>query len=839
MTTPAEIDNISIKDIPSILPMLSDAEQSQILAELDKLEQLKFRELCQEKFIAFVKHVWPTFISGRHHLRMAEAFERVAKGELKRLIINMPPRHRMSLKTKVFSTEGWRTVENIEVGEYVFSPKGEPVKVVGKSPIFQEQLYEVETTDGHIVECDGEHLWTASFLTRGHPNFDSSFKEYTTKELYLRGKPARGGPYLPDWSAVQFPTAKLPIDPYILGVWLGDGSKYGAIIGCSYIDKDEMGVLIRGCGYSVTTNDKHQTLNVQGLHKKLRENNLLKNKHIPERYFTASEEQRIALLQGLIDTDGSVGKAGRVTFHQTDYKLVKQVCSLVNSLGVKARITSRQTKPTSLVKNSKVSYRINFRHPKAAKLSRKAERLGGFSKSGGRALTIRKTENIGRVQCLQVDNEDGLFLVGEHFIVGHNTKSEFASYILPAWFLGQYPHKKIIQCSHTAELAVGFGRKVRNLVDKEEYKDVFPGVGLQTDSKAAGRWNTNAGGDYFAIGVGGAVTGKGADVLIIDDPHSEQEAAIAESSPEVYDKTYEWYTSGPRQRLQPGGAIVIVATRWSKRDLIGRVVKDSIERGGEEWEVIEFPAELPSGNALWPEFWAIEELMTLKAELPNSKWMAQYQQNPTSEAAAIVKREWWRTWERDDPPVCSFVMTAWDTAFEKNTRADYSAQTTWGVFYHEDEGSGKTEPNIILLDAFRGKWEFPELKRRVLEYYKEEKPDSLIIEKKSSGAPLIYELRAMGVIVTEFTPTRGNDKISRLNAVSDVFASGRVWAPNTSWAEQVQDEVASFPAGMNDDYTDTVSMALARFRQGGYVGTALDEPEEEVYFKSNRAAGYY
>ena len=139
-----------------------------------------------------------------------------------------------------------------------------------------------------------------------------------------------------------------------------------------------------------------------------------------------------------------------------------------------------------------------------------------------------------------------------------HTKSEFASYLLPAWFLGKFPEKKVIQTSHTAELAVGFGRKVRNLVDSDIYKSIFPGVGLQADSKAAGRWATNKGGDYFAIGIGGAVTGKGADILIIDDPHSEQEAALAETNSEVYDKTYEWYTSGPRQRLQPGGAIIIV-----------------------------------------------------------------------------------------------------------------------------------------------------------------------------------------------------------------------------------------------------------------------------------------
>ena len=164
-----------------------------------------------------------------------------------------------------------------------------------------------------------------------------------------------------------------------------------------------------------------------------------------------------------------------------------------------------------------------------------------------------------------------------------HTKSEFASYLLPAWFLGRFPHKKVIQTSHTAELAVGFGRKVRNLVDSDIYKEIFPDLHLQADSKAAGRWNTSKGGDYFAIGVGGAVTGKGADILIIDDPHSEQEAAIVAGNPEVYDKVYEWYTSGPRQRLQPGGAIVIVMTRWSMRDLTGQVLKSDAQRGGEGW----------------------------------------------------------------------------------------------------------------------------------------------------------------------------------------------------------------------------------------------------------------
>jgi hypothetical protein len=279
-------------------------------------------------------------------------------------------------------------------------------------------------------------------------------------------------------------------------------------------------------------------------------------------------------------------------------------------------------------------------------------------------------------------------------------------------------------------------------------------------------------------------------------------------------------------------------TRWSKKDLTGQVLKSSVQRGGEEWEVIEFPAILPSGGPLWPEFWSMEELSALKEELPNSKWMAQYQQNPTSDTSAIVKREWWQMWEKDSPPYCEFTLQSWDTAFEKSNRSDYSACTTWGVFYHPDE-TGRDQANIILLNAFRERMEFPLLKKRAIEQYKDWEPDSIIIEKKASGAPLIYEMRAMGIPVQEFTPTKGNDKISRLNAVSDLFASGRVWAPNTNWAEEVIDEVASFPSGEHDDYVDSVSLALMRFRKGGYIRTLLDEEDPLKEFKSRRTAGYY
>ena len=567
-------------------------------------------------------------------------------------------------------------------------------------------------------------------------------------------------------------------------------------------------------------------------------------------------------------------------------------------------------------------------------------------------------------------------------IAPRHGKSEMISYLAPAWFLGKYPQKKVIMASHTADLAVNFGRRVRNLVGSELYHDIFPQVELQADSKSASRWGTNFNGEYFAIGVGGALAGRGADLFIIDDPHSEQDAK--QNRADVFNPAWEWFQSGPVQRLMPGGAIIVVMcmtgdtpvlmadgtekrldtlkindavatydegklstsrvlnwqsngidkiftlstrsgrilranerhpflveqngaqtwirlsdlkpgmllvatkgvipphalnlpldisdftvdliesiipsgqeevfdvqiertenfiangvvshnTRWSKMDLTGQII-DHMTRNddSDEWEVVEFPAIL-NDKPLWPDFWPIEELLAKKASMDVRYWQAQYMQEPTSEEGALIKREWWQIWEQDNPPTCEFIIMSLDAAQETNNRADYNALTTWGVFYNENT----KVHNIILLNAIKERLEFPELKTLVLEQYNEWKPDSLIVEKKSNGAALYQEMRRMGVPVSEFTPGRGQDKISRVNAVSDLFASGIVWTPDRRWAREVVEECNDFPSGKNDDLVDSTTLALLRFRQGGFVRLPSDEAEPIKLFKSHRRMGYY
>ena len=414
-----------------------------------------------------------------------------------------------------------------------------------------------------------------------------------------------------------------------------------------------------------------------------------------------------------------------------------------------------------------------------------------------------------------------------------HTKSEFASYLLPAWLIGKNPELKIIQTTHTAELAVRFGRKVRNLMEMQEYREVFPDVDLRADSKAAGRWETSQGGEYYAAGVGGAITGRGADLLIIDDPVREQDAL----SPTSMDAIYDWYTSGPRQRLQPGGIIVIVMTRWSTKDLVGQVLKKQGDDYADQWEVVEFPAIMPeSEEPLWPEFWKKDELLSVKASLPVSKWNSQWMQDPTAEEGSIVKREWWNRWEKEDVPAFSYVIQSLDTAFSKKETADYSAITTWAVFQPETDGAEQ----IILLDAKRVRLDFPELKKLALEEYRHWEPDCILVEAKASGTPLTQELRRMGIPVTSYTPSRGQDKIARMNSVAPIFESGMVWAPEMQFSEEVIEEMAAFPFGDHDDYCDSATMALMRFRQGGFLALENDynDDDELKPLRNNRTVYY-
>ena len=966
------VNNVSLKDIPAILSQLTLAEQEKLLAQLEKLDEMKRQKLAQEKFIKFVEAVWPTFIGGRHHARMADAFERVASGKCKRLIVNMPPRHSKSefasyllpawflgkfphkkviqcshtaelavgfgrkvrnlvdtdayreifpdlalqsdskaagrwntskggdyfaigvggavtgkgadvliiddphaleVSTPIATLEGFVELQHLKVGDFVFGPDGEPTRVIAKSPVYKNRnLYSVTTYDGEVIYADAKHVWNVRTSTR----VKDPYKNVATENLVS----PRSSPFmLPRHQAVQYMVKDLPIDPWVLGAWLGDGTSSLGRMTAHPDDATFMRGEFRRRGYETTDLADKFSFGVPGLRAQLIAAGLLDNKHIPEAYLTASFHQRMDLLCGLIDTDGNVTASGQCVFHNKDEKLVAQVVELLHSLGRKCQRRSYVSKGKF---GTCVMHRVCFKLKDCALMPRKRMRTRTTHDKQHRSITVQKTEAYGDVQCITVERADGLFLAGRGYIVTHNSEQEAAiAETNPDIYDKTYewytsgPRQRlqpggaivVVMCMTGDTLVLRPDGSETLLKDLHVGDTVATYEGGEISTARVTNFQSNGVDDVFIVKTQSGITVKANErhPFLVEHNGVRKWARLRDLIPGMLlvrkrdasapQTTYE-FIADPIVEITPVGraevfdieiertenfianGLVVHNTRWSKRDLTGEILKAAAARGGDDWEIIEFPAILPSGNPLWPEFWPMEELSVLRDELPNSKWQAQYQQNPISESAAIVKREWWKTWESDRAPTCDFILQTWDTAFEKTQRADYSACTTWGVFYHPDE-AGNEQANIILLNAFRDRMEFPELKRCAIEEYKEWEPDSIIVEKKASGAPLIYEMRAMGIPVQEFTPTRGNDKISRLNAVSDLFASGRVWAPATRWAEEVIDEVAEFPAGSHDDYVDTVSMALHRFRRGGYISTNLDEPEDTVYFKSRRGQGYY
>lgn len=430
-------------------------------------------------------------------------------------------------------------------------------------------------------------------------------------------------------------------------------------------------------------------------------------------------------------------------------------------------------------------------------------------------------------------------------------KSQMISIYYPAWYLGKHPDHKVIMASHTADLAVDMARKVRNLMQSELYQEVFPNVKIAADAKAAGKWNTSRGGEFFATGVGGALAGRGSHLAIVDDPLSEQDLKAGNTA--SLDVVYEWFRAGLRTRLMPGGKIAILHTRWHQRDLIGRLTKDAaLNPDADQYEIFEFPAilEYPNPTAdpesqeydpeapsvlqksLWPEQWTLESLLRTKASMPAWQWNAQYQQSPTAQEAAIIKRDDIKWWPKEDPPSVDYTVQSWDTALTTKDRSDYSVCQTWGVWKNEDGVD-----NVILLNSVRGKYEFPELKRMALQQYKDWKPDTVIVETKASGQPLVDEMRRSGIYVQEFSPGKGQDKLARVNSISDMFTSGQVWFPETWWASEVVDELLAFPAGEHDDAVDACSLALIRIRKGGLLRLNSDVDTDDDYVAVRRA--YY
>jgi len=801
-----------------------------------QLEALQ-REAARRRLMPFIKRFNPKYKDGWVHndiCRRLERFSRaVAEGKSPRLMILMPPRHgkACAVGTLVPTPMGFRTIESLRPGDEVFGRDGRPTKVVAVSPVWKDrELYEVVADDGASVVVDAEHEWTVR-LCRKRP----VFKTKTTKALAERDSPRK--PALMTHSAVEYPEADLPIHPYVLGVWLGDGCSAHATITQGQQDYEIIRTEVELCGHLTTDRATNGTFGVQDMQTALGDLGVLRSKHIPEIYRMASVAQRLALLQGLIDTDGHVASDGQVEFCSVNEELARHTLQLVRSLGVKASLIQGDATLGGRFISRK--YRVMFYMAGAARLPRKAARCRDNARTPHRFLTF-KPAGRGDTVCIQVEAEDHQYLVGHGYLLTHN--SEIASRNFPPWHLGQYPDHEFIACSYNLSLAMDFSRKVKGIIDDPLYRTVFE-TRLDPNNQSTESWGVagQRGGGYVAAGIGGPITGKGAHVLVIDDPVKNAEEA---DSADIREKIWEWYLSTAYSRLAPGGGVLIIQTWWHDDDLAGRL-QNLMQTAGaddeyiDQFEVIKYPAiaeadewlneetdlieydlapEIATapdaqytllrskGDALHPDRYDIDKLLRIKAQNKGGRWWsALYQQNPVPDDGGYFTKDQFRT---AVPPSLrhSNVYVAWDFAISEKKQNDYTVGTVLlqdhdDVLHVVDQVRFKSADSFFIVESILNlatKWHNPGL---VIGF-----EDGQIYRAIESLLKKRMRERQFYPPTTVLKPI--TDKLARARVLQGRMQQGMVsFAQGAPWYDSLRTEMLRFPAGAHDDQVDSLSWA--------------------------------
>lgn len=734
-----------------------------------------------------------------------------------RIIVEWPPRHGKLIAhdTPILTPDGWRTHGDLRPGDRVFGRDGHPVMVEGIAP---EDIadYEVCFDDGAVIQTHANHEWLV--WSRKHP-YD--YRLMTTQNLHqtnIRNGEAnkRGNRnlYSVDHNVcLEFPERDLPLHPYFVGAWLGDGSTTKGCI--TYARQDDAVIeKIISLGYVISGHNVHATTGVltdyiEGAQRSLRECGLLGHKHIPDLYMFSSKQQREELLAGLIDTDGNLDPQGRVRIVSVSLELVTQIQELVRSLGGKAYIMSQQPiLSSSGIQGKQVVYTVGFNYdePLPVALVRKRTALHRQRKSRRSVTEVRKVAGKpGR--CIQV--QGGIYLVGPTSVPTHN--SLFLSQWLPVWFLANWPDQSVILATYESTFAASWGKRVRNLI--AQHGDEL-GVHVSDDSAAAALWTTTAGGGMITAGVGAGITGRGGRLLLIDDPHKNWQEAMSST---ICQGIHDWFDSTFYTRLEPGGTLVVTHTRWAQNDLIGYLIDQHPE---EKWIVVRFPALAEeedvlgrkAGQALCPERYNEVALAKIKTVLGLQMWNGLYQQRPSAIEGDIWQRARWKYYHAD--PVCSFVIQSWDTGFKRlGEHTAYSVCQTWGVF-----------PNgYCLLNQWRDRVEYPELEKMARLQYATWRPHAVLIEDKASGQSLIQSLqRNTSIPIIPVNPQNDGDKVTRALAVTPLHEAGLLWLSGMPddelWVGEMVERFTTFPNGNFKDEIDAASQALSYLRDFAAVG---------------------
>jgi len=854
---------------------------------------------CEESLYVFLKHAWKYIDSspwkdGWPIEAVAEHLQAVVDGDIKRLIINIPPRmgKQVSDDTPVLTVGGWKTHGELRIGDHVFSPSGVPVRVnavSGKTP----SNVRVEFFDGSVVYCHENHEWTMY-------NRASRCWETIETRHFLESRNGRWGKtcgaikrvlsgnramhQLPAVLPLQFDERNLSLHPYILGAWLGDGSAGKPCITHSPSDHHIVNKIVR-LGIPISSVSRHKdtgvmttyfsgTGGISGLSvmtQGLRACGVWEDKHIPEIYLRASIDQRIELLAGLIDTDGTVDKNSRCHFSNTNKRVIDGVVDLVSSFGWRVTLSKSQPRKSSSGINGKkdvwvVSFQPDIPIPTA--LPRKEiKRFAPKRLIGLKSVTFDPCGKIGH--CIEVDSEDGLYLVGHNLIPTHN--SSITSVSLPAWTWAQAARSptsgagvQFLHASYANQLSLRDSVKSRRLIESPWYQAHWGNrFALNSDQNTKSRFSNDKGGERLITSIGAAVTGEGGNIIVIDDPNAANEAfseATIEATKEWWDGTMSTRLNDPKT-----GAYIIIQQRLAEDDLTGHILSKDVG----EWTHLCLPMRYEpdravvtsigwedprteAGELLWEERFGDKEVTLLEKQLGPFSAAGQLQQRPEPAGGGVIKRDWWQLWPDSAFPPMDFVVASLDTAYTTKTANDFSALTVWGVFTDDgvaqanriidssgrpaylDRNYAEGAPKVMLMYAWQERLELHELVEKVAQTAKLLKIDKLIIENKAAGISVAQEMRRLysndGFAVQLHDP-KSQDKLSRLYSVQHLFAEGLIFAPDRAWADMVITQVGQFPKGKHDDLVDTVSMSLRHLRE---IGLLTRSPEVIAELESQK-----
>lgn len=531
---------------------------------------------ARHRLINFARYMQPDLALEPFHVVYYTLLDKFAHGEIKKMIVQIPPQHGKALPvdTPVLTTKGWKKHGDLQPGDYVFGDDGKPKKVIANFGKYEWHTQKVIFADGNELVAAKEHVWK---IYADRDNHQGRKEEYTETQNLLKGRHRRS-PFIKADAVIEMPNAILPIDPYILGMWLGDGLSAQGVIVSGKEDKEHY----KSIGEVRKVRPGYYRCLVKGLSRELRVNGLLNNKHIPIGYLLADKEQRYELLRGLMDTDGTVDIKGRCEFCQMEGRLATDVYVLLRSLGFKPTLH----KYDAILNGENVGRKVRImftpnRDQKIFKLERKQNRIltkKQQDRSDKNKFFIKDvaTNNNEIVNCIQV--EGGMYLAGLDLIPTHN--SEGSSRKLPAFMLGLDPDKKICIGSYAATIARDFNRDVQRIIDTPRYRELFPETYLNGSNVVtmANTYLRNSDviemvgrkGSLRVVGRGGSLTSKTVDVSILDDVYKDYAEG---NSPIVRNAAWKWYTTVVRTRLHNDSQELIVFTRWHDDDLIGRIEK--------------------------------------------------------------------------------------------------------------------------------------------------------------------------------------------------------------------------------------------------------------------------